>query len=152
MHLVGDCSLGRRDLYLPQGRGGWVQKVLVKSLRKTRNREKWTTPQSELRKRWSSPITGQAPTAQHRPTQPLRAPAIPGSDLVLPARPEPPGEPNGRRPPWRCPGHRGPAMSRCDNFTEGSRSRSQVYSLLNTRGSGGNRLGADRKGRGWCFL
>lgn len=56
------------------------------------------------------------------------------------------------RPPWRCPGHRGPAISRCDNFTESSCSCSQVCSFPNTRGSWGKQIGADRKGRGWCFL
>lgn len=101
MHLVGNCALGRGDLYLPQGRDGWVQKeVLVKSLRKMRNREKWIPPPKvALEKALEHSYPG---AGTHGPAPPSRSyyesRSLRGRSLYFPsARPEPPGEPN--RPP-----------------------------------------------------
>lgn len=72
------------------------------------------------------------------PGQPLSLPASPGLSKPLPVRPSRAlrGTQRARHPPWRCPGHRGPAVSRNNNPTDGRRGSPKFTPLQTHVGPG----------------
>lgn len=109
-------------------------------------------PGQTLKGRWGSARALRSRDRHPRPApprQPLRVPASPGSEFTIPVHPTRASRDNQRprRPPWRCPGHRGPAACRHNHLTDSRRSTSN-FSPVQTHVGLGKAAGNGPEGEG----